>query len=103
MADVVNTVGGVAGTTVGQQPTRVFADTTPKTADTAIKTLNAGSPTQASPLSARLFDDPLAGIVVSQQLDSQGQIVTQTPSSSVLAYLRNGLTIEGLPKQSTSA
>jgi len=54
-------------------------------------------------LKARTFDDPLAGVLVSQQLDAEGNIRQQTPSSSVLAYLQNGLTIEGYPKQSVTA
>jgi hypothetical protein len=95
MTDAVNTVaGGVAVTAVAPaQPDRVPA----ANADSATK---LSAPAQ---LSSRFYDDPLAGIVVTEQLDSQGQVVSQNPPGAVLAYLRNGLTVDGQVKQTTTA
>ena len=99
MVDVVNTIGGgtpVAST--GQHTSRLSASSV----DSSSLTSKDSSTTQASILSSRLYVDPTAGgILVNEQLNADGSIAQQVPSASVLAYLRNGLTIEGYPKQST--
>ena len=104
MADAINFAVGGTGAPIVQQPRTpaVTVDTPQSSTEIAAKQLRDGL-TQPKPLSARIVDDPLAGVVVTQQLDSEGQVAQQTPSISVLAYLRNGLTIEGLPKESTTA
>ena len=52
----------------------------------------------ASPgISPRIVVDPLAG-PITQFLNSTGQVQSQIPSSAVVAYLRAGLTSQGLSK-----
>jgi PKD repeat protein len=51
----------------------------------------------------RFVDDPLSGTVVSQYLNNQGNIVSQTPSRAVIAYLQQGLTVDGESRSSTVA
>jgi hypothetical protein len=96
MTGTVNSIGG--GVVVAPPVTQVAAPPpTPQNSDTAAKA------TALPSLSARLIDDPLAGVIVTQQLDGDGQIVSQNPPGSVIAYLQNGLTIDGYPRQSTVA
>ena len=104
MVDAVNSIGtGATVSPVAQQVVRAPAST-PDVAPKAVgNAAVASSQTQSNVLTGRLFEDPQVGIVVSQTLDTQGYIVQQTPSSSVLAYLRNGLTVDGLPKATTTA
>jgi hypothetical protein len=98
MTGTVNSIGGG----VAVAPVTQFAAPAPapQNADGAPKT--AAAPALPS-LSARVIDDPLAGVIVTQQLDGDGQIVSQNPPGSVIAYLQNGLTIDGYPRQSTVA
>jgi hypothetical protein len=97
MTNAVNIIGGgVSVTAVTPSPDHVPA----VTVQAPIKTTSTSGPTQTS---SRLYDDPLAGVLVTEQLDSQGQVVSQTPPGAVLAYLRNGLTIDGQAKQTTTA
>jgi hypothetical protein len=59
----------------------------------------------SSTISPRIVVDPSAGVII-QFLSSTGQLQNQIPSSTVVAYLRAGLTPEGLSKpqsQATSA
>jgi hypothetical protein len=103
MADIVNTVGSsVAAAPVGQQG--AFASAAQ--ADSATKTSaskSSAATVKTASVSALVYLDPLAGRVVTEQLDAQGNIVQQTPSSFALAYLRNGLTVEGYPRKSVTA
>jgi hypothetical protein len=52
-------------------------------------------------ISPRIVVDPSAGVII-QFLSSNGQIQNQIPSSTVVAYLRAGLTPEGLQKPQTT-
>ena len=49
-------------------------------------------------LSPRIKSDPAAGIMIAEYLSSTGEKQLQTPSATVVAYLRSGLTAEGLPQ-----
>ncbi len=49
----------------------------------------------------RIVNNPLAGIIVTQYLNNQEDVVVQTPPSVVVAYLQNGLTPDGFSKQSS--
>ncbi|HAX90775.1 MAG TPA: hypothetical protein DCY07_01005 [Rhodospirillaceae bacterium] len=49
-------------------------------------------------LSPRIKSDPAAGIMIAEYLSSTGEKQLQTPSAAVVAYLRSGLTAEGLPQ-----
>lgn len=57
----------------------------------------ASSTSQNVSISPRIIDDPTAGIIT-QFLDSSGKIASQFPSTTVVAYLRAGLTSEGLSR-----
>jgi len=52
---------------------------------------------------SRILADPLSGVVIAQVLNASGAIVSQVPARSVIAYLQEGLTSDGFPKQSTTA
>ena len=49
----------------------------------------------AAPLNPRLSFDSRAGVVVTQFLNTRGDVQAQTPSNAVLAYLRTGLSADG--------
>lgn len=51
----------------------------------------------APAISPRLVVDPRAGVLI-QYLNNNGEVATQIPSTTVVAYLRAGLTAEGLNK-----
>ncbi|MFA6279384.1 MAG: hypothetical protein WC612_01145 [Bdellovibrionales bacterium] len=48
-------------------------------------------------LSPRITSDPATGVLIAQYLSSTGEKQLQFPSTAVVAYLRSGLTAEGLP------
>ncbi len=49
-------------------------------------------------VSPRLVSDPSAGVII-QYLNSDGTVQSQIPSTAVVAYLRAGLTAQGLSRQ----
>jgi hypothetical protein len=54
-------------------------------------------------ISPRIVADPTAGIII-QYLSGSGQVQSQIPSATVVAYLRAGLTSQGFAKpQNTEA
>ena len=53
--------------------------------------------------SARTVSDPLAKVVITQYLDNSDQVVSQSPPSTVVAYLQSGLTVNGYPQKSATA
>jgi hypothetical protein len=53
---------------------------------------------QTVSISPRIIDNASAGVIVTEYLDSSGKVVSQNPSSTVIAYLRAGLTAQGLSK-----
>ncbi len=48
-------------------------------------------------LSPRITADPATGVLIAEYLSSTGEKQLQFPSTAVVAYLRSGLTAEGLP------
>jgi hypothetical protein len=46
----------------------------------------------------RLLLDPTAGFITEYLSANGSQVISQTPSAITVAYLRNGLTADGLPK-----
>src|ERR1700733_9769662 len=67
-------------------------------AASALKPLTQPSDSSISP---RIVVDPSAGVIF-QSLSSTGQIQNQIPSTTVVAYLRAGLTPQGLSKPQTT-
>ena len=89
MADTVNSIGS-GGTAV----TPVVAPVPPVVPQEVKSPDQADKPTVRS----NVYSDPLAGAVVTQMVDNEGNIVQQNPASSVISYLRAGLTAEGFPR-----
>lgn len=83
--------GGIAPVSSGASPS--FASTV-----SSVSLASAASLVSHSP---RVVQDPSAGFIT-QYLSANGsQVVSQTPSVITVAYLRLGLTAEGLSKQSS--
>ena len=76
----------------------VQAAVTPATQLAAISQPNAAIP-QVNP--SRVLPDPLSGVVITQYFDNTGNVVSQVPTQTVVAYLQIGLTAEGFSKQSS--
>ncbi len=53
-------------------------------------------------LSSQLFDS-IAGVIVTRFFNASGEVQTQSPPQSVVAYLRMGLTATGQPEASKDA
>jgi hypothetical protein len=49
------------------------------------------------PISPRIREDAAAGTIVTEFVGSNGQVSQQVPSAAALAYLRAGLTAQGVP------
>ena len=64
-------------------------------------TFNPAASTSATPISPRLRYDAVSGVVITEFLDHSGAVQAQAPSSAVMAYLRAGLSKDGLDKQVT--
>lgn len=97
MVDVATSVNGanqVAPANV--QPVAAPADLT------AQKDITLPKPSsQAVPFTNRVYQDPISGVFVSDQINPDGQVVAQTPQGITLTYLQNGLTADGFPKNPT--
>lgn len=89
---------------VGPQPNTIPVNTgavsTP--ADASTLTVKPLQPAQDPGISPHIIIDPLAG-VITQFLNSSGQVQSQIPSSAVVAYLRDGLGPDGRAKPSETA
>ncbi len=86
---------GTGGVTAPVLPATAAADAS----NAAVKPLSAPESLGISP---RILVDPSAGAII-QYLSSNGQVQLQIPSSTVVAYLRAGLTPDGLSKPEGSA
>ena len=56
---------------------------------------SAAARSQIQPISPTMKQDPIAGVMVTQFLDSNGEVQAQLPSAAAIAYLRVGLTVTG--------
>lgn len=88
---------GISNAASSVQVAQPAAAPTPAASVTA-KPLVAPSNSTISP---RIVVDPSAGVII-QFLSSSGQVQNQIPSSTVVAYLRAGLTPDGLQKPQTA-
>jgi len=77
--------------------------TPPVPAPSVVSQVSAKPLTQPSSqsISPRIVVDPSAGVII-QFLSSNGQVQNQIPSTTVVAYLRAGLTPDGLQKPQTT-
>ncbi len=100
MVDAVNTIGGVSVSNTAQTAVRGGAATSGVTQQ-ATETSTSSNVASAL-VTKKVFSDPQTNITITAQY-SNGEEVAQTPSNFVLQYLRNGYTIDGLPKQTVNA
>jgi len=94
---MVSVISGVVGPKVSEvssprQPA-VNAQPFEKAAEAASKE------TSQQPISPRISEDSLSGTIVTQFTSSNGEVSQQVPSAAALAYLRAGLTAQGLPTE----
>ena len=99
MADVTN----IAATNTGAVSVLLsqVAAPTKTTTDTSAVAVTDSANDGAQ--GARFVNNPLARVLVTQFYDHNGQVASQVPSSTVIAYLENGLTADGSPKASATA
>ena len=91
------------GSAVSHKPNQVATSSAANisAAFTPVKGANASTVATAS----RQVEDPLAGVLITQSVGVDGQVVNQFPSTAVVAYLREGLSSDGgpLPKDGAQA
>lgn len=94
MAGVIDTVTSSGNlSTYGAQSSSSPTETTASSETT----------TTAEPLrNPQIIQDPSAGFITQYVDSNSGQIMAQTPSAAVVAYLRQGLTATGMPPNATS-
>lgn len=88
MSELVGTVCGTGSCTVRAAAVSSRPTAEPVPSETGIT---------AAPLSPRMMADPVAGVMIAQYISSEGEMTMQFPSSTVVAYLRSGLSEVGLP------
>lgn len=93
----MTSVSGIVGGGTGVVPTTLTSSSSSTQPSTSQST------TTAAHTSQKLVSVPLARIIVTEFLDNSGNIASQIPSSTVVAYLQNGLSADGSPKQSSVA
>ncbi|MDD4615511.1 MAG: hypothetical protein PHW76_00085 [Alphaproteobacteria bacterium] len=90
MAGAIDTIGSSTGAQcgVGVALTAPPSERTPSThsgGDQAIR-------------NPKIIQDPMAGFITQYVNTSNGQVMDQSPSAVVVAYLKQGLTADGSPK-----
>lgn len=90
------TTTGISSATAGVVSTHSSIVPSATASTPAVVTTQKNS-AQTVSISPRIIDDPTAGIIT-QYLDSSGKVASQYPSSRVVAYLRAGLTEQGLSR-----
>lgn len=108
MVNVVDNVGAVAAADASVRATarkpvtneRDIARDIQAAADkTAEQVIEKKSDVGSQPISPRITQDALAGTIVTEFSNAQGDVTQQLPSRAALAYLRAGLTAQGAPKE----
>lgn len=80
------------GSKISNAPARAPATTTEPQKQEATTTTAV---TQMQPISPTMKSDPIAGVMITQYLNSKGEVQVQLPSAAAIAYLRVGLTAAG--------
>jgi hypothetical protein len=99
MPDAVNTVASVASGNAARAAAP--APSAPKASAPA--TASSLATQQVQPLSPNIKIDPMSGVMITEYLNSSGAVQSQIPSAVAVAYMRIGLTAEGLPKTNPNA
>ena len=89
MSDAVSTIGPKVTSNVPRPAAPSSA---------ASKPAAAAPQPQNQRISPALAFDPIAGVMITQYLGSDGKVQTQLPSTAAIAYLRMGLTTTGEPR-----
>ncbi|NTU76445.1 MAG: hypothetical protein HGA90_01275 [Alphaproteobacteria bacterium] len=87
MVEVVATSGKPVNTGAARaatQPTGSYAEATSVTATQTVQ-----------PISPTMKTDPASGVLITQYLNSSGEVQMQLPSAVAIAYLRMGLSATG--------
>lgn len=87
-------IEGVGSVGVGGASTVRATSTASSASSTSTQ---ASGPGVISPLSPRMTSDPMAGIMIMEYLSNDGDTAVQIPSTTVVAYLRSGLSETGTP------
>ncbi len=96
MSEVVGAIGPTVSASVRHAAASASAAPKPEEAvSTGVQHIQRLSPVIKS--------DPVAGVMILQYLDSDGQVQTQIPSAASVAYLRVGLTATGEAVKTTKA
>ncbi len=90
MAGVVNTVSLSLGASAS------VSAPAPAPAPESTASVTASSAAIRNP---QVIQDPVAGFITQYVDMNSGQIVSQAPSTIAVAYLRQGLSANGMPKQ----
>ena len=101
---MVTSVAGLAGSGVGgvvAAPSQV-PSVQQSASSTAFTPSAVSTPSSVAVVGAeRVLSNPLARVIVTEYLDGSSNVVSQFPSSAVVAYLQNGLSADGTPKKSS--
>ncbi len=101
MTQGVGGIGGGGAVPVGLSPS---GGALPHTAvDSSFSLPSVGGSVHPVLQNPRVVIDPKAGLITQYMDSSQGQVVLQIPSSVAVAYLRLGLTADGLSKPEEAA
>ncbi len=78
-------------------PVAASSSTSAQTSSASAQVAAQSSSSSNATISPRITVDPSAGVII-QYLGSNGQVQNQIPSETVVAYLKAGLTADGLQK-----
>ncbi|MFA5041715.1 MAG: hypothetical protein WC464_08800 [Bdellovibrionales bacterium] len=70
---------------------------------TAQETPVSAAASAASVRNPQIIQDPMAGYITQYVNVASGQVLSQAPSARAVAYLRQGLTASGMPKQTNES
>lgn len=89
---MVEAVSMARTTTVLQTAVRAPAQT--------VSSVSQEEKAQISPISPAIRFDPKSGLVITEFFDNEGNVQTQIPSAASIAYRKNGVSNEEIPKKS---
>jgi hypothetical protein len=62
--------------------------------------VTTSAPAAAVPIqNPRIIQDPMAGVITEYMNIASGQVISQAPSVIAVAYLRQGMSADGMSKQ----
>lgn len=99
MSNGIDTIAGAGGVVTPAVTASVAATTNASVAPAPAPAAASATATAEAVIvhSPRIIGDPTAGFIT-QYLSTNGEIMSQIPSAVTVAYLRIGLTADGMPK-----